>query len=93
MGLLSNKWLSSIWKADRHILTAAVCVDGGSNWEVRIGGANSQYIIHSSKGIVHPEWDGGFSLANNIAIIELDEPIEFGGNPNFNSFLAKLYFF
>ena len=47
-------------------------------WDVRIGGTTSDYIIHATKSIVHPKWDGGFTLSNNIAIIDLDEPIEFG---------------
>ena len=44
---------------------------------MRIGGTNSDYIIHSSTSIPHPDWND-YTIANNIAIIELNEPIEFG---------------
>ena len=42
-----------------------------------IGAPDSQYWISSRKEFIHPEYDS-ILLANDIGIIELEEPIEFG---------------
>ena len=46
-----------------------------------IGYPDSQYTVSSNKGFLHPEYDF-ISLANDIGIIELDKPIEFGSEYN-----------
>ena len=53
-----------------------------------IGYSDSQYTVSSNKGFLHPEYDF-ISLANDIGIIELDEPIEFGSK--FILILLTLY--
>ena len=42
-----------------------------------IGAPDSPIRVSSNKGFLHPEYDFVL-LANDIGIIELDEPIEFG---------------
>ena len=53
-----------------------------------IGAPDSPIRVSSNKGFLHPEYDF-ISLANDIGIIELDEPIEFGSE--FNLILLTLY--
>ena len=71
--------------SSKYILTAAHCGAYGSHYEVIIGAhelmdpANKR--IDSYNAIVHPEWDE-YNLANDIAILELEEEIDFDTEPN-----------
>ena len=52
---------------------------GSSSFEVVFGaGEDNQYVITSHRAVAHPDWDQ-FTFANDIAILELDSTIEFGG--------------
>jgi len=72
--------------SEKYILTAAHCADGVFKHEVVIGAheirASDNVKINAYSPTVHPEWDS-FSLSNDLAILELDEEIDwasFGGN-------------
>merc|ERR1712012_1180255 len=72
--------------SEKYILTAAHCADGVFKHEVVIGAheirASDNVKINAYSPTVHPEWDS-FSLSNDLAILELDEEIDwasFNGN-------------
>jgi len=72
--------------SEEYILTAAHCADGVFKHEVVIGAHeirdSSNVKINAYSPTVHPEWDS-FSLSNDLAILKLDEPIDwasFNGN-------------
>merc|ERR1711890_138501 len=72
--------------SETYILTAAHCADGVFKHEVVIGAHeirdSSNVKINAYGPTVHPEWDS-FSLSNDLAILELESPIDwasFGGN-------------
>merc|ERR1739844_383626 len=69
----------------KHILTAAHCADGVFKHEVVIGAHEirdpSNKIIDAYSPTVHPEWDS-YNLANDLAILELEEEIDFATEPN-----------
>ena len=71
------EYFKNLYLADRHILTSGHCIDGCGEFDVVIGAPDSQYTVSSHKGFLHPEYDF-ILLANDIGILELDEPIEFG---------------
>lgn len=64
-------------------MTAAHCADGVFKHEVVIGAHEirdpSNTKINAYSPTVHPEWDP-YSLSNDIAILELDELIDFEGD-------------
>merc|ERR1712213_258337 len=71
--------------SSKYILTAAHCADGVFHHEVVIGAHEirdpSNKIIDAYSPTVHPEWDS-YNLANDIAILELEEEIDFATEPN-----------
>jgi len=71
--------------SSKHILTAAHCADGVFHHEVVIGAHEirdpSNKIIDAYSPTVHPEWDS-YNLANDLAILELEEEIDFATEPN-----------
>ena len=71
--------------SSKYVLTAAHCADGFSHYEIVIGAHElmdpANKIIDSYTAIVHPEWDT-YNLANDIAILELEEEIDFDTEPN-----------
>ena len=71
--------------SSKYVLTAAHCADGFSHYEIVIGAHElmdpANKIIDSYNSIVHPEWDS-YNLANDIAILELEEEIDFDTEPN-----------
>ena len=66
-------------------MTAAHCADGVFHHEVVIGAHEirdpSNKIIDAYSPTVHPEWDS-YNLANDLAILELEEEIDFTTEPN-----------
>ena len=66
-------------------MTAAHCADGVFHHEVVIGAHEirdpSNKIIDAYSPTVHPEWDS-YNLANDLAILELEEEIDFATEPN-----------
>merc|ERR1719336_687080 len=71
--------------SEKYILTAAHCADGVFHHEVVIGAHEirdpSNKIIDAYSPTVHPEWDS-YNLANDLAILKLDTPIDFDTEPN-----------
>merc|ERR1711988_1046994 len=71
--------------AEEHILTAAHCADGVFHHEVVIGAHEirdpNNKIIDAYSPTVHPDWDS-YNLANDLAILKLDTPIDFATEPN-----------
>ena len=62
---------------------------GSSSFEVVFGaGEDYEYVITSHRAVAHPNWDE-FTFANDIAILELDSTIEFGGKNS--TVLCSLY--
>merc|ERR1712020_854154 len=63
----------------------AHCADGVFHHEVVIGAHEirdpSNKIIDAYSPTVHPEWDS-YNLANDLAILELEEEIDFATEPN-----------
>ena len=76
---------------EEWILTAAHCVDGCSNWEVTVGDNNRfketsdfRQVIYATEGVVHPTWNAN-TLKDDIALIKLDDKIEFNSKGHFSS--------
>merc|ERR1711890_99143 len=71
--------------SEEYILTAAHCADGVFHHEVVIGAHEirdpNNKIIDAYSPTVHPEWDPQ-NLANDLAILKLDTPINFDTEPN-----------
>merc|ERR1712165_298869 len=71
--------------SEKHILTAAHCADGVFEHEVVVGAhdirASDNTVIMAHSPTVHPEWDS-YNLANDLAILELEEEIDFATEPN-----------
>merc|ERR1712099_103446 len=69
--------------SEEYILTAAHCADGVFHHEVVIGAHEirdpSNHIIDAYSPTVHPDWDS-YNLANDLAILKLDTPIDFSSN-------------
>jgi len=69
--------------SENYILTAAHCVEGSSYYNVMAGAHNvrdsnepNRVEVTSYKGWTHPEWSAA-DLANDLALIELPEPVPF----------------
>jgi len=69
--------------SENYILTAAHCITGANSYDVMAGSHNiradnepHRVEVTSYKGWTHPEWDH-VHLQNDIALIELPEPLEF----------------
>ena len=66
-------------------MTAAHCADGVFHHEVVIGAHEirdpNNKIIDAYSPTVHPDWDS-YNLANDLAILKLDTPIDFSTEPN-----------
>ena len=66
-------------------MTAAHCADGVFHHEVVIGAHEirdpNNKIIDAYSPTVHPDWDS-YNLANDLAILKLDTPIDFATEPN-----------
>ena len=66
-------------------MTAAHCADGVFHHEVVIGAHEirdpNNKIIDAYSPTVHPDWDS-YNLANDMAILKLDTPIDFSTEPN-----------
>jgi len=67
---------------ENYVLTAAHCVDGALYFDVLAGAHNVRETseehrveITSFNGFTHPQWDD-YDLTNDLALIELPEPIE-----------------
>merc|ERR1712241_399961 len=71
--------------SSKYILTAAHCADGVFKHTVVVGAhdirASDNLEITAYSPTVHPEWDS-YNLANDIAILELEEEIDFATEPN-----------
>ena len=71
--------------SSKYVLTAAHCGAYGAHYQVIIGAHElmdpNNKIIDSYNAIVPPEWDS-YNLANDIAILELEEEIDFDTEPN-----------
>jgi len=71
--------------SEEYILTAAHCADGVFHHEVVIGAHEirdpNNKIIDAYSPTVHPDWDS-YNLANDLAILKLDTPINFDTEPN-----------
>merc|ERR1711971_149202 len=69
--------------SENYVLTAAHCVDGASYFDIMAGAHNvrassepHRVEITSFNGWTHPQWDPN-TLSNDIALVELPEPISF----------------
>lgn len=67
---------------DRHVLTAAHCVDFDSyELKVFIGGHNVTNDYKEVRRVrrirAHPDFDI-FTFNNDVAVVELDKPVKFG---------------
>ena len=65
------------YSADKHILTSASCVKDCNDFVVVIGMRASTRSIEAHIGHPHPGYDSSSHL-NDIGIVELDSPIQFG---------------
>ena len=63
--------------ADRHILTSAHCIEAEEMVTVQIGAPDENQYTLSGIPIPHPNYDT-WSSVNDIALIELEDSIEFG---------------
>ena len=59
--------------ADRHILSSGSCLRVCDDFEITIG---STVKVYANRSYVHPNLNRPVKLANNIGIIELNEPLE-----------------
>ena len=74
----------------RHLLTAAHCVDGTQRLQLHFGAQNINNYTEPGQAIVfqgssytlHPSWDPQ-TLTGDIAIIRLDNGLEFNGIQHF----------
>ena len=57
--------------SDRLVLTAAQCLDGGSFFDISLGGPDGQQFS-STEAIIHPNYDPS-TLSANLAVIRLSE--------------------
>lgn len=70
---------------DRHVLTAAHCVDSFEPFELKvlIGGHNItkdyKELRRVRKITAHRDFDI-FTFNNDVAVVELDKPVKFGPN-------------
>lgn len=81
---------------NRHLLTAAHCVDGTQRLQLHFGAQNiNNYtepgqvlVFQGSSYTLHPSWDPQ-TLNGDIAIIRLDNGLEFNGINEFLPVILK----
>ena len=57
--------------SDRLVLTSAHCLDGGSWFDISLGGPDGQ-LFSSTEAIIHPKYDPS-TLSADLAVIRLSE--------------------
>merc|ERR1719428_70473 len=74
--------------SENYVLTAAHCADGATYFDIMAGAHNvressepHRVEITSFNGWTHPQWDPN-TLSNDIALVELPEPISFNAECN-----------
>ncbi|CAH0695430.1 unnamed protein product [Spodoptera exigua] len=102
--LLFNRWGSTFSQScggtilnNRSILTAAHCTagDATSRWRIRVGStwANSGGVVHNvAQNIIHPQYNQGVRLNNDIAILRSASSFSFNNNVRAASIAGANYF-
>ena len=78
-----------LFLADRHILTSAHCIENEEMVTVQIGAPDENQYMLSGIAIPHPDYDT-WSSVNDIALIELQDSIEFGSKSFKNILSSKI---
>ena len=70
---IDDAWFcSGIFISDKLVLTTAHCVDGGSYFDISLGGEPDGQLFSSTDAVIHPNYDPA-TFSSDLAVIRLSE--------------------